>query len=155
MLVENLQKSWRPIEVSASFLVGLQITWLGWRLIPITTRQTLVATASQIFNPQNSPELLLSLVWFPYLIFMVWVTDWIDRRQQINLGKFSEKICLGFGVFLNILSWQNPLVIFLNLLASTITLAIFTSRRQLTRVTLVYLINNLLQNWIEELEEWE
>ncbi|MDJ0520133.1 MAG: hypothetical protein QNJ74_29060 [Trichodesmium sp. MO_231.B1] len=139
LLAENLQKSWRPIELSAIFFIGLQITWLGWRLIPITTRQTLVATTTKIFNAQNSPESLLSLAWFPYLIFMVWVTDWIYRRQQVNLGKFSEKICLGFGVFLNILSWQNPLVIFLNLLASTITLTIFTSRRQPTRVTLVYL----------------
>ncbi|NES06880.1 MAG: hypothetical protein F6K22_31155 [Okeania sp. SIO2F4] len=139
LLAENLPKSWRPIELSAIFMIGLQITWLGWRLIPITTRQTLVATVSQIFNSQNSPESLLSLAWFPYLIFMVWLTDWIYRRQQVNLGKFSEKICLGFGVFLNILSWQNPLVIFLNLLVSTITLAIFTSRRQPTRVTLIYI----------------
>ncbi len=139
LLAENLQKSWRSIELSAIFLVGLQTTWLGWRLIPITTRQILVATANQIFQSQNSQESLLSLAWFPYLIFMVWVTDWIDRRQQVKLAKFSEKICLGFGVFLNILSWQNPLVTFLNLLASTITLAIFTYRRQPTRVTFVYL----------------
>ncbi|MGD1699018.1 hypothetical protein [Dapis sp. BLCC M229] len=139
LLAENLQKSWQTINISVGFLIGLQATWLGWQLIPITTRKTLVATATQIFNAQNSPESLLSLAWFPYLIFMVWVTDWIYRRQQINLGKFSQKICLGFGVFLNILSWQNPLVIFLNLLASTITLAIFTSRRQPTRVHLVYL----------------
>ncbi|MGD1717625.1 hypothetical protein [Dapis sp. BLCC M172] len=139
LLAENLQKSWRRIELSTIFCIGLQITWLGWRLIPSATRQTLFTTTTQIFNAQNSPESLFSLTWFPYLIFMVWVTDWIYRSQQINLGKFSEKICLGFGVFLNILSWQNPLVIFLNLLASTITLAIFNSRRQPTRVALVYL----------------
>ncbi|NEN90206.1 MAG: hypothetical protein F6K48_15325 [Okeania sp. SIO3H1] len=114
LLAENLQKSWRGIDLSAIFLIGLQITWLGWRLIPVPTRQTLVTTTTQIFNAQNSPESLLSLAWFPYLIFMVWMTDWIYRREQINLAKFSEKICLGFGVFLNILSWQNPLVIFLN-----------------------------------------
>ena len=70
---------------------------------------------------------------------MVWVTNWIYHRQQINLSKFSEKICLGFGVFLNILSWQNPLTIFLNLLASTITLTIFITRRQATRINLIYL----------------
>ncbi|MEM1171353.1 MAG: DUF2157 domain-containing protein [Cyanobacteria bacterium P01_H01_bin.35] len=139
LLAENLQKSWQTIDIFVGFLIGLQATWLGSQLIPITTRQTLVATATQIFNAQNSPESLLSLAWFPYLIFMVWVTDWIYRRQQVNLGKFSEKICLGFGVFLIILSRKNPLVIFLNLLASTITLALFTSRRQPTRVTLVYL----------------
>ncbi|NEQ78043.1 MAG: hypothetical protein F6K23_36600 [Okeania sp. SIO2C9] len=126
LLAENLQKSWRGIDISAIFLIGLQTTWLGWRLIPVPTRQTLITTTTQILNAQNSPESLLSLAWFPYLILMVWATDWIYRRQQINLAKFSEKICLGFGIFLNILSWQNPLVIFLNFLASTITLTIFT-----------------------------
>ena len=139
LLAENLQKSWRPIQLSAIFLIGLQTTRLGWRLIPITTRQNLVETTIQIFNTQNSPQSLLSLAWFPYLILMVWVTNWIYHRQQINLSKFSEKICLGFGVFLNILSWQNPLTIFLNLLASTITLAIFITGRQATRINLIYL----------------
>ncbi|NEO54464.1 MAG: DUF2157 domain-containing protein [Okeania sp. SIO3B5] len=139
LLAENLQKSWQSIDISVIFLIGLQTTWLGWRLIPVAVRQTLITTTTQIFNAQNSPESLLSLAWFPYLIFMVWATDWIYRRQQINLAKFSEKICLGFGVFLNILSWQNPLVIFLNFLGSTITLAIFTSRRQPIKVSLVYL----------------
>ena len=139
LLAENLQKSWRRIDLSAIFVIGLQTSWLGWRLIPIPTRQFLVATTTKIFNAQDSPESLLGLAWFPYLILMVWMTDWIYRRQQVNLGKFGEKICLGFGVFLNILCWQNPLVIFLNLLASTITLAIFVYRRQPTRVSLVYL----------------
>lgn len=139
LLAENLQKSWRPIQLSAIFLIGLQTTRLGWRLILITTGQNLVETTTQIFNTQNSPQSLLSLAWFPYLILMVWVTNWIYHRQQINLSKFSEKICLGFGVFLNILSWQNPLTIFLNLLASTITLAIFITGRQATRINLIYL----------------
>ena len=139
LLAENLQKSWRPIQLSAIFLIGLQTTRLGWRLILITTGQNLVETTTQIFNTQNSPQSLLSLAWFPYLILMVWVTNWIYHRQQINLSKFSEKICLGFGVFLNILSWQNPLTIFLNLLASTITLTIFITGRQATRINLIYL----------------
>ena len=139
LLAENLQKSWRPIQLSAIFLIGLQTTRLGWRLILITTGQNLVETTTQIFNTQNSPQSLLSLAWFPYLILMVWVTNWIYHRQQINLSKFSEKICLGFGVFLNILSWQNPLTIFLNLLASTITLAIFLTGRKATRINLIYL----------------
>ena len=139
LLAENLQKSWRPIQLSAIFLIGLQTTRLGWRLILITTGQNLVETTTQIFNTQNSPQSLLSLAWFPYLILMVWVTNWIYHCQQINLSKFSEKICLGFGVFLNILSWQNPLTIFLNLLASTITLAIFITGRQATRINLIYL----------------
>ena len=85
-LVENLQKSWRPIQLSAIFLIGLQTTRLGWRLILITTGQNLVETTTQIFNTQNSPQSLLSLAWFPYLILMVWVTNWIYHRQQINLS---------------------------------------------------------------------
>ncbi|MDJ0556872.1 MAG: hypothetical protein QNJ68_20985 [Microcoleaceae cyanobacterium MO_207.B10] len=139
LLAENLQKSWRKIDLTAIFIVGFQTMLLVKRLIPVTTQKTLIGTTTEIFNSQNSPETLLSLTWFPYLIFMVWVTDWIYNRQQINLGKFSERICLGFGVFLNILSWQNPLVVFINFLASSITLTIFTYRRQPTRVSLVYL----------------
>ena len=53
LLAENLQKSWRPIQLSAIFLIGLQTTRLGWRLIPITTRQNLVETTIKIFNTQN------------------------------------------------------------------------------------------------------
>ncbi len=68
LLVENLQKSWRRIELSAIFIIGLQLTWLGLQLAPLATKQTLISIATQICQAQNSPESLLSLAWFPYLI---------------------------------------------------------------------------------------
>jgi hypothetical protein len=107
------------------------------RLIPPEFRRTAITVGVEVASSQNSPWALLSLTWFPYLIFIVALTDWIYRRPQRKLAQFGDQISLIFGVFLTSLSILNPGLRSLNLLASTITLAVITYRHQPLKPPLV------------------
>ncbi len=130
IFTNNLLKYWKRQDLAAIFGFGLSMVVLVGRLIPPEFRQTAISVGVEVANSQNSPWALLSLTWFPYLIFIVALTDWIYHRPQRKLAQFGDQISLIFGVFLTSLSILNPALRSLNLLASTITLAIITSRRQ-------------------------
>lgn len=142
LFISRLQKFWQRRDLAAIFGIGLQTIWLFWRLIPSSIQIQLVATATQLTNSQDTPS-LLSLVLFPYLIFIVGLTDWLHRRQQRHLAEFGELIALFFGTVLTVISSVNPLLRMLNLLNSTITLGIVTRRRELSHNRLlVYLTHS-------------
>ncbi|HEY9741156.1 MAG TPA: DUF2157 domain-containing protein, partial [Coleofasciculaceae cyanobacterium] len=125
----RLQRFWQHLDLAAILGIGLQSIWLFWRLIPSDIQTQLVATATQLTGSQDTPFALLSLVLFPYLIFIVGLIDWLDRRQQPHLAEFGEAIALSFGTLLTVISSVNPLLRTLNLLNSTITLGIVSRRR--------------------------
>ncbi len=131
LFISRLQRFWQRRDLAAIFGIGLQTIWLFWRLIPSSIQTQLVTTVTQLTNSQNTPHSLLSLVLFPYLIFVVGLTDWLHRRQQRHLAEFGELIALFFATVLTIISSVNPLLRMLNLLNSTITLGIVTKRRDL------------------------
>jgi hypothetical protein len=126
----HLLKYWRERDLAAIFGFGLSMVALVGRLIPPELRKTAINVGVEISSSQDSPWALLSLTWFPYLIFMVIVTDWIYHRPQRKIALFGDKLSLGFGIFLTSLALSNPALRSLNLLASTITLAVVISRRQ-------------------------
>ncbi|MBD2695073.1 DUF2157 domain-containing protein [Anabaena catenula] len=126
------------VDFAAIFFIGLQTTWLGWRLIPNSWQQLAIATATNITNSQNQPWALLSLVLFPYLILMLWLTNHLHRAQKPELATFGEQLTLLFGVCLTVIAAVNPTLRFFNLLFSTITLAYVTKRRS-SPPPLVYL----------------
>ena len=70
---------------------------------------------------------------------MVWVTDWLRRRQKLALAYFSEQLSLIFGIFLTLISLPFALLRTLNLVVSSLTLAVVTCRQTPTRVVPVYL----------------
>jgi hypothetical protein len=137
LISSRLQRFWQRWDLAALLAIGLQTIWLFWCLVPPHMQLQLVAIATQLTNSQDTPYALLSLVLFPYVIFIVWLTDWLKRLQQPDLAKFGEAIALSMGAVLTSLSLVNPLLRTLNLLASTITLGIVTQRR--SRAGLVYL----------------
>ncbi|WRH66373.1 MAG: hypothetical protein RSE13_22755 [Planktothrix sp. GU0601_MAG3] len=126
----HLLKYWRRRDLVAIFGFGLSMVALVGRLIPPELRKTAINVGVEITNSQDSPWALLSLTWFPYLIFMVVVTDWIYRRPQRKVAELGDFLSLVFGAFLTCLSLSNPALLALNLLVSTITLAMVISRRQ-------------------------
>ncbi|VXD22741.1 conserved membrane hypothetical protein [Planktothrix serta PCC 8927] len=137
IFTNNLLKYWKRQDLAAIFGLGLSMVVLVGRLIPPEFRQTAISVGVEVANSQNSPWALLSLTWFPYLIFIVALTDWIYHRPQRKLAQFGDQISLIFGVFLTSLSILNPALRSLNLLASTITLAVITHRRQPLKPPLV------------------
>jgi hypothetical protein len=140
----RLQRFWQRLDLLAILCIGLQSIGLFWRLIPSDIQTQLVATATRLTGSQDTAFAVLSLVLFPYLVFIVGLIDWLDRRQKTHLAEFGEAIALSFGTLLTVISSVNPLLRTLNLLNSTITLGIVTRRRGVLGITrnleaLVYL----------------
>ncbi len=127
------------IDLAAVFVIGLQTIWLFWRLVPDRLQDLAIATATKLTNSQSHPWALLGVVLFPYVILMVALTDNLYRAQKRELAKFGELLTLLLGTFLTTIAVVNPALRSLNLLFSTITLAIVTKRRPASSPLLVYL----------------
>lgn len=127
--IDRLQRFWRSIDLVAIFGIGLQTTWLIWQLVPPSIQAWAIATATQLSDSLIAPWGLLSLILFPYLILMAGVTDWLYYRDKPDLGRYSERLTLTFGIVLTLLSLFEPWTRSLNLLLSTMTLGILTQRR--------------------------
>ncbi len=125
-------------DVGAIFAIGLQTIWLVWRLVPDDLQEWAIATGTQLTNSRNTPWALLSIALFPYVIFMVLLTNQLSRGKKVESADFGEKLTLVFGSLLTLVSLVNPTLRSLNLLFSTITLA-FVSHQRPTRMSLVYM----------------
>lgn len=155
IFAQNLQKFWRRKDLTAIFIIALQTIWLIVRLVPVELRQQILNLATQVTNSQNTPWVLLSLIGLPYLIFMVGLTDWVRRRQQPNLALFGERLTLYYGISLTAISVINPIVRSLNLLVSTLTLAVVTKRRQPPKIFSIYLTHVCTLLTLASLINWQ
>ncbi|MBH8563148.1 DUF2157 domain-containing protein [Nostoc sp. CENA67] len=126
---KRLQRYNLQIDLAAVFAIGLQTVWLGWRLVPAGVQTSAIAIATQLTDAENQPWALLGVALFPYLIFMVAFTDNLYRRRQRDLGNFGDMLSMMFASFLTTIALLNPTLRSLNLLLSTITLAVITKRR--------------------------
>ncbi|BAY07916.1 DUF2157 domain-containing protein [Calothrix sp. NIES-2098] len=125
----RLQRYSLQTDLAAVFAIGLQTICLGWRLLPASVQQGAIAFGTQLTQSQNEPWALLSVALFPYIIFMVALTDRFYRAQKRDLGQFGDSLTLILGTVLTTIALVNPTLRSLNLLFSTITLAIVTKRR--------------------------
>lgn len=135
-LGRRLPRFFHLFDTIAIFTIALQGYWLIRDIIPPTVRTSAIATGAQLAQAQQSPWALLGLTFLPYLLFVVWLTDWLYRRTPAQLeqgAKVSAQAgdiwALGFGVILTLLSLPVSSMRSLNLLASTLTLAVVTDRR--------------------------
>ncbi|MBD2388042.1 DUF2157 domain-containing protein [Cylindrospermum sp. FACHB-282] len=135
----RLQRDSLQNDLAAIFFIGLQTIWLGWRLVPAELQQAGIAIGTNLTNSQNAPWALLGIALFPYIILMVALTDRLHRTQKRELAIFGEQLTLLLGVCLTSIALINPTLRSLNLLFSTITLAIVTQRRPASPPPLVYL----------------
>ncbi|MGD1914310.1 MAG: DUF2157 domain-containing protein, partial [Rivularia sp. (in: cyanobacteria)] len=136
-------------DLTAFFIVGLQSMCLGWRLLPDAFHSSIITFATEFTNSQNNYWALLSVALFPYVIFMVAFTDNLRNREKtspsqqsaadkqiqqqdtftinkLDLASFGEILALILGLTLTAVALENPILRSLNLLLSTITLAIVT-----------------------------
>ncbi|MBJ7297497.1 MAG: DUF2157 domain-containing protein, partial [Dolichospermum sp.] len=134
----NLQRDFLAI-----FLIGLQTIWLGWRLVPNELKTLLISTATHLTNSQNEPWVLLSIVLFPYIILMLWLTDKLHNQENQELADFGEYVTLFLGICLTIISLVNPILRTINFLLCTITLATFIQRRAAFSPPLIYLTHGM------------
>ncbi len=124
----RLQQYAFKVDLAAIFVIGLQTVWLAWRLIPAELQESAIEEATKLTNSQNEPWALLSVALFPYLIFMVALTNRIYRTPKRELANFGDVLTLLLGIFLTSIALGNPILRSLNLLFSTITLTVVTQR---------------------------
>ncbi|MEQ8999634.1 MAG: DUF2157 domain-containing protein [Coleofasciculus sp. B1-GNL1-01] len=156
---QRLQYSRRRLDLAAIFLIGLQTLFLLWRLIPLAVQEEVVSFLSQQVG--SNVEACWGVVLFPYIILWVGLTDWFYRKSNPKLARFGEGLTLGLGVMLTVISSLNPTARSLNLLLSTVTLAIVTHRRPPLRIPLVYLTHiaglltlcSFIDGWFPTLSE--
>ncbi len=128
LLWDRLSRLEKPIDLTYLFFWGLQILWLGQRLIPETwgfesTQKML------IFFQTSSENSLLGIFLFPYLILALIIGAIYRDRQKKALAIRAELLALGFGVLLHSLTYPDILTISINLSLSAITLLILQARR--------------------------
>ncbi|NJK37616.1 MAG: hypothetical protein HC920_07540 [Oscillatoriales cyanobacterium SM2_3_0] len=144
IFLDRLSHFWQRRDLGLIYLIGAQVYWLLSRLVPEGVRSQLTETIIQLTQSENNPEALASLIWLPYLIFIVGVTDWLYQRQKSQLAKFSDRAALGLGSFLTVISFVNPVVRTLNLLASTLILAGVGLRRQSVEMSVSVSVNRTI-----------
>jgi len=137
-LSRRLQRYGLKVDLTAILIIGLQTIWLCWRLVPLELQQWAQATGIKLTNAQQ-PELLQSVALFPYIIFMVVLTDRFRQGGKRELATFGELLTLGLGSLLTTIALQNPTLRSLNLLLSTVTLIFVTRRRAFISSPLIYL----------------
>jgi hypothetical protein len=121
--------SWRKFDLAAALLIGLQGWWLAWRLLPDTFQQRAIALGTGLTSSEAVPWALLSLVLFPYLVFILLLTDRFSQWGKQELAAFIGQIALFLGAALTFCSLVNPALRTLNLAASTLALATFSPRQ--------------------------
>lgn len=151
---QRLQIHNSKIDFTAIFFIGLQTTWLGWRLVPEQLQQFIINTATYLTNSQNQPLALSSLALFPYLILMLIFTEKLHHDEKEELAVFGKQLTLLLGVYLTTFAFLNSTLLTINLLFSTITLAVVTKRHNsipplvyLTHITGILTIFSAI-NWL-------
>jgi hypothetical protein len=136
---QKLCRDWLRRDLLAIFAIGLQAHFLMPKLIPDWFRQNAIDFSVEITRAQEYPYTVYSVTLVPYLIFLVWLTGWLYRREKIKLAAFGEWLTLGLGIVLTMVSLNNPTWRSLNLFLSTLVLAYVTQHRLPLRLFLVYL----------------
>jgi len=123
-LRDRLLQRWQPLDLALIFGIGLQTFYLILR---------------QLTQLQDYSNALLSLIWFPYLLGMLWVTGWLYLQKKRKLAQFGDELALGFGIVLTLLAVPNSAVLALNLLFSTVILGYEPHERRNAEKGRVYL----------------
>ncbi|QYX33057.1 DUF2157 domain-containing protein [Sphaerospermopsis torques-reginae] len=125
---QRLQIHNSKFDLTAIFFIGLQTTWLAWRLVPETLQQFIINTATYLTHSQNQPLTLLSIALFPYLILMLIFSEKLHHDEKEELAIFGKQLTLLLGVCLTMFALVNSTLLTFNLLFSSIILAIVTKR---------------------------
>ncbi|MEM9003392.1 MAG: hypothetical protein AAGE59_07700, partial [Cyanobacteria bacterium P01_F01_bin.86] len=129
LLGRRLLVTWSRIDLTGLLLVGLQSVWLIWEIVPEPGQAYVQALGDALIGTQGKPWASMSLVFFPYLVGIVVLSDWLARHRKQDLAQFSGWIALCLGTGLVMLGALNPTLRVLSLAASTLLLALVTRRR--------------------------
>ncbi|MBF2025873.1 MAG: hypothetical protein IGS48_03785 [Oscillatoriales cyanobacterium C42_A2020_001] len=139
LLLDSLKRTEQPLYLGTSFLVGLQLVWLIWRLVPAAWQQQIVAFWTRLAGSEAMPLALLGLGFFPYVVLIAGFAAYLRRSQRLVLARQSELLALALGSLLVAVSVGNPLLRSLTLTLAALTLIANTLTRRSAPVPLIYL----------------
>ncbi|MEL6326482.1 MAG: hypothetical protein AAFQ61_06210 [Cyanobacteria bacterium J06626_23] len=129
LLSRRLLVTWSRGDLTACLLVGMQVVWLVWELVPQPGQVYAQALGDRLVGTQGQPWASMSLVFFPYLVGIVVFSDWLARHRKSDLARFSGYIALSLGTTLALLGALNPTLRIANLTVSTLLLGLVTRRQ--------------------------
>ncbi|WP_346290622.1 hypothetical protein [Sphaerothrix gracilis] len=125
----QLVKTWRSRHLLAALLITLQVIWLSWRSLPAGWQQAATTLTTGWTGTESNPEVLLGVAYWPPVILLIGLADWLYRRSQPRLAQLSERLALGLGLILIAVSSLDLTVLALTLIAAALTLLVVTWRR--------------------------
>ncbi|MBE9156345.1 hypothetical protein IQ265_05805 [Nodosilinea sp. LEGE 06152] len=135
--IQALGKLGKRRDLLVAYAIAVQLAFVGWELIPLSLRQSIMAPLVGWIGPDSSPDALLGISLFPYVVSMVALGDWYLRRGKLKLSHLSDGIALGTNALLTTISVLSGPVLVVNLIASTLTALVVTLRRALARWRIV------------------
>jgi len=154
LLGDYLRRTGQVAYLTAGWLVGLQASWLLWRVVPPDRQQQLIDTGIRLAGQDAMPIALLGLGFLPYLWLTVGVAFWLRRWQRPDLAQHAELLALALGIVLTTVSLGNGLTRSLNLTLSTLTLVIVLRGYSRPAWPLVYLTHGTALAAIAALIDW-
>ena len=138
---QSLLTNWLRRDLVIIFAVILQLILLLPHLLPLELQQQLSNVIITIFQAEKYPETIYGVTLLPFLIAWISFSDWLRHQPHRKISQCAEGLGILLGIILLIISAVNPTTRSLNLIFSTITLAIVTQRRQPFSIPLIYATN--------------
>ncbi|MGB3202661.1 MAG: hypothetical protein WBA99_17270 [Nodosilinea sp.] len=135
--IQSLGKLGKRRDLLVAYAIAVQLAFVGWELSPLPLRQAIMAPLVGWIGPSSSPNALLGISLFPYVVGMVALADWYRRQHKPKLAHLSDGIALGSNALLTAMSLTSGPVLVVNLAASTVTALVVTLRRPLARWRMV------------------
>ncbi|MGG6238608.1 hypothetical protein ACQ4N7_08190 [Nodosilinea sp. AN01ver1] len=135
--IQALRKLGKRRDLLVAYAIAVQLAFVGWDLTPLSLRQSIMTPLVSWIGPNSSPDALLGISLFPYVVGMVALGDWYLRRGRLKLSHLSDGIALGTNALLTTISVISGPVLVVNLMASTLTALVVTRRRSLARWRIV------------------
>jgi hypothetical protein len=130
VFTQRVLRTWSRGDLSAILLIGLQMFFLAWYVVPPTERQGLLEFATRLTGTEAIPVTLLGVVLFPYLVILLALFDGLMQIRRRELAEFTGRLALACGATLIVLSLASPLLRTINFGLSTVALGMITSRQQ-------------------------
>ncbi len=121
-LTRRLYRYQKSIDLVGLWLIGLQLFWVGWRLIPDNVKTAAIALGQQFTGLDDQTFRLLSVALLPYLVITINLIDFLAKRHQVTLTKTANHLAIAFGILLALMSLTNASLRTLNFAGSTLLL---------------------------------
>lgn len=124
LLLLRLAAAPRPVELILLFGVGLETVWASWWVVPLELRDNLLTAVQSTLGWQG--ETLLGITLLPYGILWLAIAEgWRRDPEYPKLAPVAERLALGLGGSLLLLSLGDASVLVWHLALSTGILAVW------------------------------